>query len=186
MDSSSVILLLVFLGAILFGCYKWDKSIKAAAQKTQPRSPSRSRATSFSHQQYENDYRIYDESFTICSNTKSLDTLFSRYDVAMDALARIKSRNVPNSIDADEFAAILENSRSALIGNCINRSYDDILEKANALKTERGRQAKITKFFTDILDKHSSQLNDNHIEQIYMLASDSGITLSASDASSNA
>lgn len=121
-----------------------------------------------------NEIRIVKESSYLIDNSKNIDTVIGRLQFIPEHiiyLKRLEKMNLYNvSPSASEYYNDYILLKDMKIQKGIVRCYKDVLDKANELKTEKGRINKINKFFDKLVSYKpmlSSTMNnyiDNFIE----------------------
>lgn len=102
-----------------------------------------------------NDLRIVSDCVNLLNTSTNLQTVISRYDVLVDALTRLSGYegnpavSFPRELPSETLVRI-SGEQSEIFNRAIRRAYDDVLHKCAALKTEKGRKNRQTKFFDEL------------------------------------
>ena len=145
-----------------------DKSHKLYASKQQLES-----ATA---QIVSDSVRIFDDSSNIVNTTINPDTFFSRLDLAKDHLARLKIiepyigkvKTIKINIPISELYAEFLKNEDAYIEAFLHRSLQAVHEKADSMKTEKGKGNQYKKYYESMqpfLYKLNSK-NREYFEQV--------------------
>lgn len=123
-------------------------------------------------QQAINDLRIIQDSNKIISNTLKPDTFFSRLDLLKEKSEHLKKLepyvNFSGASPTDALQEIMDKEQDAIY-NFIIRYYNSIWEKAESLKTPKGKQNQFQKFYTALQPYYNkmNKRNINYIEYKY-------------------
>jgi len=108
-------------------------------------------------------YKQVEETIYLLENTVKPDVFFSRYDFLILTLTRLieadKNDNKPAQILIE-----YKNDKTieGLINKLIERSHERLLKEASDIKTEKGRNSKINKYF-DEMAKFSEKMHPSNI-----------------------
>ena len=98
--------------------------------------------------------RIFTESMELMENTVSPGTFFTRYQLLQDMTRKISAAScvleVPNCPPGDFSEQLVEESEPMIL-EFIERSRQDMILKASALKTENGRRNRYVKYYQSLL-----------------------------------
>lgn len=110
------------------------------------------------------ELEILNDSAHLIETTKNPDTFFNRYDLYMEKLSLLANAEITGKIKVtgDSLSAklkIMDNQCQKIntINAFIDRMWDDTCNKANNLKTEKGKQNCYKKFY-DILCKYEYRM----------------------------
>lgn len=119
--------------------------------------------------------KIFQESQKLFQETTNPDVFFSRYDQAIKCLKELQYiSNLSNGAikysikDIPGLIIKFESNREKVTNEFITRYFTHSKEKAEKLKTEKGRSNNAKKSY-DKLMKHSDKLTDKQIENIKSL-----------------
>lgn len=125
------------------------------------------------------DIRIASESFSLIQSTVDPETFFSRLELAVEHLqaAAIAESYIVFPEDATPSLTLQEinTSREDYIMDFIQRAYDKMIQKANALKTENGRRNRKVAFYRSMLD-YTDKLPENCIRHLLSMMEKDEIT----------
>lgn len=119
-----------------------------------------------------NQYELYlnqlNDSIKIINTTKNPETFFSRYSFLLerlDQLIEISTNHQYSGENTDNYLEKLQENKTSIFNDFINRYYDEVLLKINNLKTKKAKINNATKF-KDTLFKHENYLEPENIETI--------------------
>lgn len=116
--------------------------------------------------------KILFETADIVNTTLKADTFFSRYALLLEVLGEcVKLERL--GVKLKKFSATrnyndIMAQKQATINAFIDRSYDDMMERAYALKSEQARENRRQKFF-DTLRQYERSMTEENIEHLYRL-----------------
>lgn len=94
--------------------------------------------------------KIIQESATLCNSTVNPETFFSRYDLMEQYLRRLAAiehlLSFSGNLPSGELQKMSE-GKPAAIHDMIDRSYQRMIQEARALKTPKGQEARLLKYF---------------------------------------
>ena len=95
--------------------------------------------------------KIIQESATICNSTVNPETFFSRYDLMEQYLRRLAAvehlLSFTGNAPSGELRKVTE-KRPAAIHDMIDRSYQRMIQEARELKTPKGQEGRLVKYFS--------------------------------------
>ena len=95
--------------------------------------------------------KIIQESATICNSTVNPETFFSRYDLMEQYLRRLAAvehlLSFTGSPPSAELRKVTE-KRPDAIHDMIDRSYQRMIQEARELKTPKGQEGRLVKYFS--------------------------------------
>jgi len=121
-----------------------------------------------SEQQATNDLRIIQDCIKIISNTVKPDIFFSRMDLLKEKAIHLQTLEpYVNFSGASPTAAVNEifDQEQDAIYELIGRCYNTAFEKAEKLKTEKGKKNQYQKFY-DSLQPYADKMNNHNINYL--------------------
>lgn len=121
----------------------------------------------FTQRSVEESLKVIQESMNLCNATKNPEVFFKRYDIVEQQLEVLSKLEKFVRFNGDHPSLKLSEVRcikQAEIAKMIERVWEDTLDKASKLKTEKGKASKINAF-RDEMDKYSNFMNDSNIEK---------------------
>lgn len=109
---------------------------------------------------------IFNDSYYICQNSKSIDIYFERRQVMFEMLSQLlpefKDLNEYRNLDTDKIIELLNklNSNIFLTSEFIDRYFTFLVDKVNSLKTNRAKVRNINNF-QNSLEDYSDQISAN-------------------------
>lgn len=104
--------------------------------------------------------KIAEESAKICNETVNPETFFSRFDLMLEKLGQLAEIEHLVSFSGEPPSAAyqrIQQQRPALIHNMIERSYNRMIAEARSLKTKKGQDNKLVRYFTT-MNTYSEQI----------------------------
>lgn len=130
---------------------------------------------SFTMQQAENDMRIFNDSIKLVENTTKPDVFFMRLNLLVEKLKHLISlekyvtlSGASIKFSGESPAAVyneITQNYHEIINQFLIRYFSETFDKAEAMKTEKGRIGKYQKFY-DSLQEYYRYMNDENIDYI--------------------
>lgn len=121
-----------------------------------------------SDQQSSDDLRIVQDCIKIISNTTQPDTFFSRLDLLKEKAEHLKLLEpyiqLTGASPTSALDEVIDNEQDAIY-QFIGRYFDATFEKAESMKTEKGKRNQYRKFF-DSLRPYSDQMDERNLKYI--------------------
>ncbi|MBQ9346447.1 MAG: DUF4236 domain-containing protein [Oscillibacter sp.] len=124
--------------------------------------------------QFNRQLQIFDESVKIFMETTNPDTFFGRYSDAFRAASEmntITDAPLVHGETAGDALEALENQRGDAVTAFLNRYHDAVQAKAEALKTDRGKNNQY-KRFRESLEPYFDQMTQDNINYIKTVCPD--------------
>lgn len=142
---------------------KSNKDIKKANETLNPyETLNTNKPNDFFEGTIYNEIRIVQESAHLIDNSNNIDTVISRLQFIPEHIQYLKELERKGLYDSVPTASDYYNQYIMLKDKCIQsaiiRNYQDVLDKANKLKTDSGRINRINKYF-DKLEKYKPMLS---------------------------
>ena len=161
---------LIFVGAVVAIAVGLPLAIKANGQFAEEttRIPARKQPKSALNASIQNDIRIMNECLQFMNTSTNIETVINRFNDLLNVLNRLSSyENNPAVSFLSELPSSaltrMHKEKPRIFNAAIQRAYDNMIERAAALKTESGRKNRQLKFF-DLLMSHTldfpSETND--------------------------
>lgn len=152
---------------------------KKELEKATEQAKKAAQAQKFYKMVIENDLRIAQESLELINTSKNVDVALHRIATLRDAASRLKDYHdkglITVSDDVLRVAAMSTEENQSLVMQIIQRTLDSTISDANNLKTERGKNNRITNYFNK-LSSLSDLIPAPIIPQVQKLARDHGIS----------
>lgn len=109
---------------------------------------------------------IFNDSYYICQNSKSIDIYFERRQVMFEMLSKLlpkfKDLNEYRNLDTNKIIELLNklNSNKFLTSEFIDRYFTFLVDKVNSLKTNSAKVRNINNF-QNSLENYSDQISEN-------------------------
>ena len=134
---------------------------------------SRDQLEDFTIEQAQNDMRIFDDCATLINSTMKPDVFFSRLDLAESTLDHLVTlepyMNQIKCIQLDASMSDLmdrfQEEKDSYTTDFLYRYYGSVKEKADGLKTEKGKQSQFQKFY-ESLEPYFESISDLNMEYI--------------------
>lgn len=115
--------------------------------------------------------KIAEESAKLCNETVNPDVFFSRFDLMLEKLRQLAEIEHLVSFSG-ELPSIscqrIQKQRPAAIHDMIERSYNRMIQEARALKTKKGQDNKLVKYFTT-MNAYSDQIGPDGMAYLQSL-----------------
>lgn len=146
---------------------EWQNAVMS--DKSQKLYVNKAQLEAVTLQMVSDNMRIFDDSASIINSTTKPDVFFSRLELAEEKLANlvriepyiknVKSITVNKSLSSSmkEF----QENRNRYIVDFLYRYYQSVKDKAEGMKTEKGKQNQFIKF-QESLEPYIYQLNDTN------------------------
>lgn len=157
----------------------YSEKISSGKKSTPAKKRNTPTAKGIYTQQAQNDLRIIGESSKIAQETLKPEIFFSRFDLILERYEHLISIEDYVSFSSErpsELYTQIKSSTSDTIQHFIKRYFLDAYQKARELKTQTGRQNRITKSFETLMlyqDKMDSvcvslaeKLRDDYLKQV--------------------
>ena len=159
-------LLLIFLGVTyLKKAKQMTTPIEDDTLSTCSDTPDGSYNVDLAVEQLENCSRILNDCSRLLQETRNPDTFFSRLDLLEEQLDKMKEiyeqTGITVSPSPDGLLEALNKDKEEIIYDFIGRYYNATFDKAEKLKTDKGKRNCYQKFF-DTLDSYSDYINERN------------------------
>ena len=103
------------------------------------------------HSMLQDKIRLMDEALAIVKTSKNIETVVNRYNYTIEMIRRLCKHEGNPIVPFNELPSkMLANAlaeKAQIMTTAVKRAYDDMLEKGDSLKSEKGRKNKLKEFF---------------------------------------
>lgn len=144
----------IFIAVIICVIYFIAKNKTKKSDNTPQTNPTQTDMEHYEKLQLSRFCDIISESLDIMCKTTNTGTFFSRYDVTVKMLNKAISVESciagNNTKRPSEILQDFYNTKDELINEFLKRAFQKTIDDASSLKTEKGKQNRLTNFFSEI------------------------------------